>query len=182
MPLGDWATWVASFGTVAAVTVALWQTVRQRRVENNDRREAIERQSREHAESISAWSSGDSTVHFFNASRHLAYQVAVFHVFIQGAGPATGEEWTMQRTHPAKGALVMLGALQPGSSRIDLSEIEDTPMLGRLGVEIAFTDRAGQHWIRRATGVLDSVAKGAIEHYNVGRPVDYRFAESDSRP
>jgi hypothetical protein len=45
-------------------------------------------------------------------------------------------------------------------------------MQGRLGVEVAFTDGAGRHWVRRApTGNLGSLEAAPVEHYNIGRPL-----------
>jgi hypothetical protein len=36
---------------------------------------------------------------------------------------------------------------------------------GRTGVEIAFTDRARAHWIRRATGELHKLPKPPLEYF-----------------
>jgi hypothetical protein len=49
---------------------------------------------------------------------------------------------------------------------------------GRLAIEIAFTDGAGAHWIRRSTGRLDEIPANAVDHYGIGRPVDYQRAKS----
>jgi hypothetical protein len=45
---------------------------------------------------------------------------------------------------------------------------------GRVGAEIAFTDRAGASWVRRATGALDELPTDAIDHYAISRPLDYK--------
>lgn len=41
------------------------------------------------------------------------------------------------------------------------------------GVEIAFTDAAGRHWVRRVTGELIESPVDALDRYGVSRPVDY---------
>jgi hypothetical protein len=38
-------------------------------------------------------------------------------------------------------------------------------MGGRFGAEVAFTDRAGSHWIRRATGKLEELPKEPLEYF-----------------
>jgi hypothetical protein len=186
---GDVATWVASVGTVAAVSVALWEVLRQRRIENR-------RDRRAHAESISAWiaeerlpddieTPGGTSVELENASQHLAYDVVVFQVYIQGAGPTTGEDWGKilnQRQKPTnprypESPFAVLGVLQPGRSVADLDWLSST-MQGRLAVELAFTDRAGRHWIRRSTGELAEISQSPIDHYDIARPVDYTRARS----
>lgn len=35
----------------------------------------------------------------------------------------------------------------------------------RSGAEVAFTDRAGNHWIRRANGQLEELPEDPIEHF-----------------
>jgi hypothetical protein len=41
-------------------------------------------------------------------------------------------------------------------------------MQGRCGAEVAFTDRAGRHWIRRATGALEELDVSPIEFLERG--------------
>jgi hypothetical protein len=38
-------------------------------------------------------------------------------------------------------------------------------MAGRFGAEVAFTDRAGIHWIRRATGKLEEIPKDPLKYF-----------------
>ena len=179
----------APLGTVAAVSLALLGVLRQRRIENR-------RDRREHAESISAWiaeerppddieATGGTSVQLENASQHLAYEVVVFQVYIQGAGPRTGEDWRIvlnRREKPTtprfrENPFAVLGVLQPGRSVADLDWLSSI-MQGRLAVEVAFTDRAGQHWIRRSTGHLAEISQSPIDYYDIGRPVDYTRARS----
>jgi hypothetical protein len=78
-------------------------------------------------------------------------------VFIQGAGPRRGEDGvnsSYRRT---------LSILPPGRWRVEVPG-GWAGMSRRPGVEVAFTDRAGIHWIRRATGALDEIQKAPIDH------------------
>lgn len=45
------------------------------------------------------------------------------------------------------------------------------------GVEIAFTDRRGRHWIRRARGELVKTKSGALRHYGLPEPVSFAALE-----
>jgi hypothetical protein len=38
-------------------------------------------------------------------------------------------------------------------------------MAGRLAAEVAFTDREGSHWIRRATGRLEELPQEPLEYF-----------------
>jgi len=45
-------------------------------------------------------------------------------------------------------------------------------MQGRLGLEVAFTDGAGRHWVRRVpSGDLELLEVAPVEHYGIGRPL-----------
>jgi hypothetical protein len=48
---------------------------------------------------------------------------------------------------------------------------------GRRAAEVAFTDRAGSHWIRRATGQLEELAEDPIIHYLGAGPHDLQIPE-----
>lgn len=52
------------------------------------------------------------------------------------------------------------------------------PINGVEGIEIAFTDAAGKHWVRRADGTLSPLSRSPIDHYGVRRPVHYSQAEA----
>jgi hypothetical protein len=38
------------------------------------------------------------------------------------------------------------------------------------GIELAFTDASGTHWIRRANGALEETPEEAVAHYNLPTP------------
>jgi hypothetical protein len=41
------------------------------------------------------------------------------------------------------------------------------------GLEIAFTDAAGRHWVRRVTGELIESPVNVLDRYGISTPVDY---------
>jgi hypothetical protein len=180
--LGDVATWVASIGTVAAVWVALWQIV-------SEKKERLGREVREQAERISAWYAGraeripgsGTRIELLNNSNEPVYEVIVGIAFIQGAAPHSGEEWMkVERGLIMGGFGRALGTLPPGQWFVTVPSHSGV-MQGRLGAEIAFTDRSGSHWVRRATGKLEQLRTNAIDHYGVSRPVDYQTPEPLTR-
>jgi hypothetical protein len=73
---------------------------------------------------------------------------------------------------------VLIGVIPPGRGRVYF----DGGWGGtypRLGIEVAFTDRAGVHWVRRARGLLDELPLGAFDHFKLPRPRDLVTAEPD---
>jgi len=194
---GDVPSWIASIGTVAAFGVALIQinTERHRRhlAEDRDREERHRAQAR----LISAMPGptelgagaepleGRSAVDCINASSEPAYNVVVGIVFIQGAAPRTTEDMLKLRLGSGgyEGApTTTLSILPPGRSRAWIPGAHWTSvMAGRAGAEIAFTDRAGGHWIRRATGELDELPVAPLEYFkqfNFDGPYEFQTPES----
>jgi len=56
-------------------------------------------------------------------------------------------------------------------------------MSGKSGVDVAFTDRAGSHWIRRATGELIELPQPPLNYlqpYGLHGPHDYQTPERQS--
>jgi hypothetical protein len=172
-------TWLAAIGTVAAFVVAFVQinTERKRR-HQTEAREAEERHFAQ-ARLVSAMpgpeerdpdsvTAGRSAVDCINGSQEPVYNVVVAIVFIQGAAPHTTEDMLRLRGAPQGGTapVTTLSILPPGRSRAWIRGTHWTAaMAGRPGAEIAFTDRAGAHWIRRAIG-------GRLEELPVD-PLDY---------
>jgi hypothetical protein len=111
-------------------------------------------------------------------------------VYMDGDKPGTGEEseYHLQDTlrslqsitnlvgniienaavHPTKQFRAIIQVLPHGTYWINLQVQQDYP-----GVEIAFTDAADRHWIRRVTGELIENDQHALDHYRIVTPVDY---------
>jgi hypothetical protein len=175
------ATLIAAVGTVAAIFTALYQISVERSARHADKRAALARDRIAQAKRISAWIRGAprgegrgphavsatfATV--LNASQEPVYRVVVWLVFVQGAAPERGEE--MIRIQPS-GAR-MLGTLPPGAFVVSLPG-DWGGMHRHPGVEVAFTDAAGLHWIRRASGAVDSIPEDPLDHYGIAQPVDW---------
>jgi hypothetical protein len=124
-----------------------------------------------------------------NSSAEPIYEVVAGIVFIQGAGaPRTLEElltFRQQRRRKiaelaAKGVDVASeqrafqhnpvetsGIVPPGTWRIWVGGKGWTSVMsGRGGVDIAFVDRAGVSWVRRAMGQLEELPERPLEHFS----------------
>lgn len=192
---GDVPTWVASVGTVAAFGAALFQinTERARRHET-EKQDRYERH-RAHATLISAMPGpiepgtddqvpGRSGIDCMNASAEPVYNVVVGIVFIQGAAPHTTEAMMKLRLcgEQVEGVpATTLSILPPGRFRAWIAGTHWTGVMGgRAGAEIAFTDRAGAHWIRRASGALDELSEDPLtyfQQYNFFGPYELQTPE-----
>jgi hypothetical protein len=103
-----------------------------------------------------------------NGSDEPVYTLVVGIVFIQGAGPRTIEEMLELRQQspdqlvPVTTASILpKGAFQVWIAGVGWSSI----MAGRSGADVAFTDRAGTHWIRRALGKLEELAEDPFTYF-----------------
>lgn len=166
--------WVAvgSIATAVAVIVALVQVY-------GERKSRLEAETQGQASLVATWlggrpprgqavPTGDLGVTLRNASSEPVYDVVVWLVLVQGAGPRSGEESAkVGGMRPAT-----LAILPPGSYWSSVGGWSPG-MYARPGVEVAFTDAAGRHWVRRAHGRLDQLASDSVTHYGLSRPVDW---------
>ncbi|WP_445185546.1 hypothetical protein ACTXG6_45760 [Pseudonocardia sp. Cha107L01] len=146
-----------------------------------------QREHREHASRISAWPSditpgvrgSNITIRIRNTASEPITSVVLFYVFIQGAAPRTGEDH-VRLIEPAGQwlpAYVPFGAILPGQSEFTFQDVETGIMQGRVGAEIAFTDRAGTSWIKRANGTIQEISDNPAKHYGLELPLDYKTAK-----
>lgn len=183
---GDLGTWVGSVGIVLTLAATVWQVGREARF----RRRAM---IRAQAVSISAWSSGSeptnstdpreasvrSVLTIANRSDAPVYEVVVNLVLIQGAAPRMGEDW--MRVSKDSGTTQLpfgkvFGAVGPGQWRMTVDPGWAVQQ-ARPAAEIAFTDAAGNHWVRRGTGKLERLRKSPIAHFGIRGPIDYQAAD-----
>jgi hypothetical protein len=188
IPLGNVPTWIAALGTVGALSAALWQinTERKRRIaqETADRAERHQAQAR----LVAAWvgrpvrpesqgepsdrPEGRTPIYLFNGSSEPVYTLVAAIVFIQGAAPRSTEE-VLKAAHPEGGnalysqaPITTLSILPPGKWRVWIPGTHWSGVLaGRSGGELAFTDRAGAHWIRRALGALEELPQAPFDYF-----------------
>lgn len=163
--LVDWVA-VGSLATAFAVVVAFVELITSSRERSRDDREA-------QARKISAWIDSvvydePTTATALNASDSPVYRFVAFLVLAQGAGPQTGEDVATRDDDLAHPAALLV--LPPGRHPIKLSPWYGGDMGRRAGVEIAFTDASGRHWIRRVTGRLEQTDTDAVEHYRLPMP------------
>jgi hypothetical protein len=180
--LGDLPTWLAALGTVGALGAALWQIGAERR--RRHEREAQERDERHKAqarliaavigpEEYAGRAAGrDRTgIDLINSSPEPVYGLVVAIVTIQGAGTAsTIEDWLEYRNREQESGrrgdvgITTASILPSGRYRVWIDG-RWREQGARPGAEVAFTDRAGSHWVRRATGQLEELAEDPITHY-----------------
>jgi len=166
---------VAAAGWVMAVSIALRQVRIERRRHTDTGAER-----RAQAERVSVWpgpSADPQPVALLNCSDDPVYEAVATFVFIDGSGPMRGEEVTPELA----GRRVRIGVIPPGRWRVCV-EGGWNGMYPRLGVEVAFTDRAGVHWVRRASGRLEQLPRGAFDHFELPRPLDLVPPEPDQAP
>jgi hypothetical protein len=187
----EWKGWMAlaAIGTVGALGAALIQIGSERRrrhkQEEKDRVERHRAQARLIAAMVgpkevvaekipSCALQGRTAIDLVTGSEEPVYQLVVGIVCIQGTCPEALEKWLQfqqQWNQQDPGSFLSVpvttvSILPHGTFRIWISGTGWSGVLsGRAGPEIAFTDRAGSHWIRRATGQLEELAKGPFEYF-----------------
>ena len=162
---GYW--WVAGLVLIA---VAGWLTsaLVVRRGARMKRRARDDTQRRAQAEKVSVWqepSADPQPVALLNRSDEPVYDALATFVFVDGSGAARGEEIAPERA----GWRVRVGVIPPGRWRVHVDGGWNG-MYSRLGVEVAFTDCAGGHWVRRADGRLEQIPRGAFDYFELSRP------------
>lgn len=188
---------MASVGTVAAVSVALWEA-------RGDRKERLRRELRQQAVRISAWFVGmhkepDGEDSHDEDSRRVAWlppelrgRAADVELLNNSADPVTDvlvflsrvsyrvQRWWDQDPEYR----VMLGVLPPGRWAINVPEsggaiaevkLGGSPAMSRVMVIISFTDNAGNHWARGARGELRQLPTPALDYWKVHKEdIDWR--------
>lgn len=170
---GTLALAVVTVGTLIAAIVGL-------RIERKERRDQANRdravEHRRQADAVSAWYDAPVEPHeharieLINLSGQPVYDVVASFVWVQGAGPTSTKEWVERGEFEQTRCLVVL---PPGTFRVYPFGPGDSPMQGRLGAEIGFTDVHGTHWVRRAAGELEELPTNAIDAFEIWRPVDF---------
>lgn len=192
---GDVPTWVAAVGTVGTLAAALWQirNERNRRLIADDQLRHERRL--EQARLVAAYlgekeipdvapdqrtlETGRTAIYIANNSSEPVYSVVVGLMFIQGAGPRSLEAMIQmnREQYSRQGPVTTVNDLPGGLYRVWIRRSSwDGILSGRSGVEIAFTDRAGAHWVRRAAGSLEELAESPLEHFrSAGLDAPYEF-------
>jgi hypothetical protein len=183
----DWiiagGTALAAVGTVGALFVALRQIKTERDARQLQEADTRRKERREQAERVSAWLSGPDLetiqpVALLNGSSEPVYRAVVWMVFIQGAGPQTGKEAAaLYREQGTWHFYSALSVIPPGRSYTSFGGGWGA-LSARPGVEVAFTDRAGIHWLRSADGVLNEIPEAPTDYYGLDGPHDWQVPEA----
>ena len=164
---GDYPTWLAAIGTLAAVIVALYLAGADSR-----RRRRDERSHQAHL--VTAWFTGPPghgphVVSVLNGSQQLVYRVIASLVPVRGtATPDFREKLGLQPTQ----FRALMGELPPGQTDIEIGH----PGGGghtRWFVEMVFRDAAGATWIREADGRLRNIQGEPADYYGLHEPLDW---------
>jgi hypothetical protein len=171
----------AALGTVGTLFWAVFNGLELRRQADGDRRQANAEKVLDQARRVSAWAEVLKEPDFpyarrlnlTNSSAEPIYEVVVYLVWVQGSAPGTGEA-IESHYRPSRGDISRVRAivqvLPPGNYWLKVPGPTNSPMQGRLGVEVAFTDGAGRHWVRRVpTGNLQRLDATPVQHYGIGR-------------
>lgn len=169
---GDYPTWLAAVGTIAAVIVALALAGREAR---HRKRES----ERNQAELITAWliPDGDLTtsglvlpvIGIVNASQQLAYRVIASLVPVRGA---IRDDFRESIGRPAGAFRAFKGELPPGRTNLEV-ENPGGGMHIRFAVELSFRDAAGRTWVRKADGQLVRIRTEPPDHYGLHEPIPW---------
>lgn len=122
-------------------------------------------------------------IYLGNSSNEPVYEVVAYLVWVQGAAYRIGEDaeaygnQVIGHGFSTYDIRAVVQNLPPGRFVVEVKGPDNSPMQGQLGVEVAFTDRAGRHWIRRTSGELVETAISAIDHYDIHRPLNYSQAD-----
>ncbi|TXF72884.1 hypothetical protein FUA19_06440 [Bacillus subtilis] len=164
--MGDIATWFGSLGTIAALGLAYYQL-------HTDRLATREDEKRNQAKKISVWIDSENRnaemcYSIQNVSDSPVYQGIITLVGIQGAGPPKCGE-NVDEGYEYRVKLVTI----PPGKFYAVSNSGGKGMHIEYGVEIAFTDSNGIHWLRRSNGKLEEIKKSPLEFYSISLPVGW---------
>lgn len=192
---------IAAIGTVGTLVWAVFNGLELRRQADADRRQALIEKRLDQARRVCGWITSLGTesskfshlshvryaqrLYLSNSSAEPVYELVAYLVWVQGAAPRNGEA---QENHyrglgdtggDVARVRAIVQVLPPGNYRLDLAGPPTQPMQGRLGLEVAFTDGAGRHWVRRApTGDLEPLDTSPVKHYGISRPLTYNELET----
>ena len=166
MTIQDCAAWAAALGTVFATLLTALNLRREAQWRREDERQRSENEKREQAARITAWiltdqKSGktkEDIIRISNQSFSPAYRCVATFVINEQNGSHYPAEYRR-----------ILTALPPGEWQLTAPR-GWRGMSARPGVEIAFTDAHGVHWLRNAVGQLHESPIDAIKHYGVELP------------
>ena len=155
----DWASWIGAIGTAGATLIATITLALEARWRRSDKR-------KEQAARITAWivanqnsnQKTEDVIRISNQSPSPVYHCVAAFVINEHDGRHSQAHYRR-----------MVTALPPGEWQL-VAPKGWGGMHYRPGVEIAFTDAHGVHWIRNSVGQLRESPIDAIKHFGVELP------------
>lgn len=155
----DWASWIGAVGTAGATLIATITLTLEAWWRRNDKR-------KEQAARITAWvltnqksdQKNEDIIRVSNQSFSPVYRCVATFVINEQDGH-----------HFQANYRRIVTTLPPGEWQL-VAPKGWRGMSARPGVEIAFTDAHGVHWIRNAAGQLRESPIDAIKHYEIELP------------
>lgn len=155
----DWASWIGAIGTAGATLIATITLALEARWRRSDKR-------KEQAARITAWIAAnqnsnqktEDVIRISNQSPSPVYHCVAAFVINEHDGRHSQAHYRR-----------MVTALPPGEWQL-VAPKGWGGMHYRSGVEIAFTDAHGVHWIRNSVGQLRESPIDAIKHFGVELP------------
>jgi len=155
----DWASWIGAIGTAGATLIATITLALEAWRRRCDKR-------KEQATRITAWiltgqkleQKTEDIIRISNQSLSPAYRCVATFVINEHDGRHSQADYRR-----------MVTTLPPGEWQLAAPKGWGG-MCYRPGVEIAFTDARGVHWIRNAVGQLRESPIDAIKHYGIELP------------
>ncbi len=166
MTIQDCAAWAAALGTIFATVLTALNLRREAQWRREDEKQRDDNEKQEQAARITAWiltnkKPGQKTediIHISNQSFSPVYRCVAIFVINERDG-----------RHSPTGYRRIVTALPPGEWQL-VAPKGWQGMCARPGVEIAFTDAHGVHWMRNAVGQLRESPVDAIKHYGIDLP------------
>jgi hypothetical protein len=164
---GDYPTWLAAIGTVAAVVVALYLAGADSR-----RRGRLERAHQ--AQLVTAWftappGQGPHVVSVLNGSQQLVYRVIASLVPVRGTATP---DFRQQQGLDSTAFRALIGELPPGQFDVEVGYPGGGGHI-RWFVELVFRDAAGVTWVREADGRLRNVDGEPADYCNLHEPLNW---------
>lgn len=155
----DWASWIGAIGTAGATLIATITLALEARWRRSDKR-------KEQAARITAWIAAnqnsnqktEDVIRISNQSPSPVYHCVAAFVINEQNGQHYPDDYRRKLT-----------TLPPGEWQLAAPK-GWRGMSASPGVEIAFTDAHGVHWIRNSVGQLRESPIDAIKHFGVELP------------
>lgn len=176
LEVGDWATWVGAFGTIAAFMAVIYQMVHEKHLRRYAELTNVQNELRAQASQVSCWydlGSGSSVV-ISNQSSQPIYDVAVALLKFDDPMMPQSIEALISDGNITGHLLSRIHVVPPGKYLLEVMNHPNWKDHPYFSVDFAFTDSAGNSWLRRKNGDLVQLPAKPDEHL-FRRKYDYLY-------